>query len=166
MTTPLAHSSSSTTRLMTGALSHQVGWQEPVYLPQPPAGQNWKFKVDGRYFTRVLSVTFVLQTSAVVANRFPQLQLLDQNGVLVTAIGAGGTVVASSNLQNYLTVGNPFISAGASGGSFGYMPDFLIPPDWSWQSQVFGIDPGDQLSGIVLLVQRFPNDAASQPSGF
>src|SRR6267142_1490704 len=157
MAGPLARTSSDTARLMMGALDHQVGWQEPVYIPNPAAGQNWKFKVDGRYFTRVLSVTFVLQTSAVVANRFPQLQLLDSNGVLITEIGAGGTVVATSNLQNYLTVGNPFISAGASGGSFGYMPDLLIPPDWSWQSQVFGIDAGDQLSGIVLLVQRFPN---------
>jgi len=163
MAGPLARTSSDTARLMMGALDHQVGWQEPVYIPNPAAGQNWKFKVDGRYFTRVLSVTFVLQTSAVVANRFPQLQLLDSNGVLITAIGAGGTVVATSNLQNYLTVGNPFISAGASGGSFGYMPDLLIPPDWSWQSQVFGIDAGDQLSGIVLLVQRFPNDAAQIP---
>lgn len=166
MSTPLAHSSSSTARLMAGALAHQAGWQEPVYLPQPAAGQNWKFKVDGRYFTRVLAMTFVLQTSAVVANRFPQLQLVDQNGVVITAVQAGGTVVASSNLQNYLTVNTPFGSGGASGGSFGNIPDFLIPPDWSWQSAIFGIDPGDQLSGIVLLVQRFPNDTASQPSGF
>jgi hypothetical protein len=146
---------------MTGAFGYEVGWQQPVYLPNPAAGQNWVYKADGRYYTRVLAMTFVLQTSAVVANRFPQVQLLDTNGAVITVVPAGGTVVASSQLQNYLTVHSPGLSGGSSGGSFGFIPDLLIPPGWTWQSQIFGIDPGDTITGGVLLVQQFPNDSAS-----
>ncbi|SRR6266852_3497065 len=165
MTSPVAHSSSSTARLMAGALGYQVGWQEPVYLPNPAAGAVWSYKVDGRYFERVLTITFTLVTSAVVANRFPQVQLADANGTVITAVPAGGTVVAGNNLNVTLTLEAPGYSGGASGGTFGFMPDLLIPPGWSWRAAVFGIDPGDQILGVILLVQRFPNDAASIPAG-
>lgn len=166
MSTPLAHSSSSTARLMTGALAHQVGWQEPVYLPQPAAGAQWSFKVDGRYFTRVLAIRYLFATSAVVANRFPEVQLVDSNGASITSVPGGSTVAASNFLTAYLTLEAPGFAGGSSGDTFGFLPDLLIPPDWIWKSSVFGMDAGDQFSQIILLVQRFPNDTASQPSGF
>lgn len=165
MTTPLAHSSSSSARLMVGAPGYAVGWQEPVAVPAPGAGQNWSHKVDGRYFTRLLAISFTLVTSAVVANRFPAVNLADNNGRLITSVPAGGTVVASSTLSVFLATGAPAYAFGASGGTFGFMPDLLIPPDWVWSSVVSGLDAGDVLSAIVLLLQRFPNDAAQIPAG-
>lgn len=165
MTTPLAHSTSDTARLMVGAPGFAVGWQEPVAVAVPAAGGQWAHKVDGRYLTRLLAVTFTLVTSAVVANRFPAVNLTDNNGRLITSVPAGGTVVASSTLNVFLTTGAPAYAFGASGGTFGFLPDLLVPGDYSWGSAVSGMDAGDQLSGVVLLVQRFPNDAASIPAG-
>lgn len=156
----LQHDSSGMARLMGGAPGYAVGWQQPIYVPAPAAGANWSHKVDGRYFERLLTVTFVVATDAVVANRVPLVQLLDGNGTVVTAVPAGGTVVASSSLQSYLAVNNPVLAGAASGGSFGFLPDLLVPPDWTWRSQVAGLDVADQISGVVLLVQQFPNDAA------
>jgi len=146
---------------MGGAPGFAVGWQEPVTVVTPAAGAQWSHKVDGRYFTRVLAVTFTLVTSAVVANRFPAVNLTDNNGRLITSVPAGGTVVASSTLNVFLAAGAPAYAFGASGGTFGFLPDLLVPPDYSWSSVVAGIDVGDQLSGITLLLQRFPNDAAT-----
>src|SRR5882762_6611884 len=143
MTTPLAHSSSSSARLMVNAPGFAVGWQEPVAVVAPGAGAQWAHKVDGRYFTRLLAITFTL----------------------VTSVPAGGTVVASSTLNVFLATGAPAYAFGASGGTFGFMPDILVPPDWTWSSAVSGLDAGDVLSGIVLLLQRFPNDAAMIPAG-
>lgn len=146
---------------MVGAPGFAVGWQEPVYPANPGAGLQWAHKGDGRYYTRLLAATFTLVTSAVVANRFPAVTLTDSNGKVVTSVPAGGTVVASSTLNVFLATGAPAYAFGASGGTFGFLPDILIPPDWVWSSAVAGIDPGDQLSAVVLLVQRFPNDAAT-----
>src|SRR5882724_249907 len=160
MTSPLARSTSDTARLMVGAPGVAVCWKKRVYPPNPAAGAQWAHKADGRFLTRLLAVTFTLVTSAVVANRFPAVNLTDSNGKLVTSAPAGGTVVASSTLNVFLTTGAPAYAFGAAGGTFGFLPDILVPPDYSWSSVVSGMDAGDQLSAVVLLVQRFPNDAA------
>jgi hypothetical protein len=146
---------------MMGALGYQVGWQEPVYIPNPAAGAGWSHPVDGRYYQRLIAAQFTLTTDAVVGNRFPQLQLTDSNGKLVTAVPAGNFVAASTVVVVSLTLGGPAYATGAAGAAFGFIPDFLIPPGWVWSLVTSGIDPGDQVTGGVLLVQRFPNDSAS-----
>lgn len=161
MTTPGPRTTSDTARLLVDAPSFAVGWQQPIYVPNPAVGQNWKHTVDGRYSERLLAATFVFTADAVVGDRFPAMNLVDTNGVIITSVPAGDSVVASSGLSVFLTLHGPAYSFGASGGTFGFIPDILVPPGWAWQSSVAGIDPGDQLSAIVLLVQQFPNDATS-----
>ena len=161
MTTPPTGNTSSTARLMIDAPGFAVGWQTQVLIKAPAAGANWSYKVDGRYFERVLAVTFVLNTSAVVANRFPAVNVADNNGAIITSVPAGGTVVASTSLSVFLQLHAPAYAFGSSGGTFGFFPDLLLPPDWTISSLISGMDVGDTLTGIVLLVQRFPNDATS-----
>lgn len=161
MNGPRAHSSSGTARLMAGALGYQVGWQQPVYVPNPAAGAQWSFTVDGRYYTRVLAVRFTFTTDAVVGNRSPQLVLTDTNGFVITKVPAGSGIAASSSVSANLSLIAPQPALGGGGDLFGYLPDLLLPPGWTWGTSVGTIDPGDQFSGIVLLVQQFPNDAAS-----
>ena len=161
MSTPLPGNTSGTARLILGAPAYAVGWQEPVYLADPAVGQNFVHTVDGRFFTRVVAVQFTLVTSAVVANRFPALILSDTNGKTITSVPAGGTVAASSSLFVFLNVNGPAYAFGNSGGTFGSMPDLLVPPGWVWQSSIAGMDAGDQISSIVLLLQRYPNDTAA-----
>ena len=50
---------------------------------------------------------------------------------------------------------------GAAFGVPGYLPDLMIPAGWSWSTATSAMDAGDQFDQIILLVQRFPNDAAS-----
>lgn len=163
MTTPSTGNTSGTARLLLGAPSYVVGWQERVIVPNPPPGQSWSYTADGRYYERVITATFTLVTSAAVANRFPQLFLFDNNGVEVTSVPVSGTIVASTTLNVKLQQLAPTYSNGVSGGSFGFLPDILIPPGWKWSLTVFGEDAADQLSSIVLLVQRYPNDTAVMP---
>jgi len=165
MTSPIAHSTSDIARLLLGAPGYAVGWQEPAYIPVPAAGAGWSYKADGRFLTRLLAATFTLVTSAVVANRFPALALTDQGGKVMAAVPAGGTVVASSTLTANLAVGGPAYAFGTSGGTYGFLPDLLIPGDWSWTLSIAGEDAGDQVSGITLLVQRYPNDTAMVAAG-
>lgn len=156
---------SGTARLMGGAPGFAVGWQRSVLVPKPAAGSGWVYKVDGKYLERVIAISFVLNTSAVVANRFPAVNVLDNYGNVISSVPAGGTVVASSSLSTYLALHGPAYAFGSSGGNFGFMPDFLLPGDWSWTATVAGMDAGDQISNIFLITQQFPNDAAAVPVG-
>lgn len=150
---------------MIDAPSYAVGWQEPVYLPDPVVGAEWSYTVDGRYYERLITAHIVFTASATVADRYPQMQLTDANGVAVTSAPVGSGTAASDVLTADLTLNAPAFSLAQSGGSWGYFPDLLIPPGWTWQSVTYGIDAGDQYSGIVLLVQRFPNDVTSITAG-
>lgn len=160
MSTPLPGNTSGTARLLNDAPSFAVGWQEPVYIANPAAGNGFTYTADGRYYERVLAVTFNLVTDAVVANRFAELFLQDTNGNDITSVPCGGTVVASSTLNVFLTYDGPSYSGGVTGGTFGKMPNLLIPPGWKWVLTVFGMDAGDTVNSIVVLTQRFPTDAA------
>ena len=165
MTTPLPGNTSQTARLMIRAPGFAVGWQERITLPAPAAGQQWSYKVYGRYVERLVAVTFALTTSAVVVNRFPVVVLRDNNGTVITEVPAGNAVAATSTLTAYLVNGSPGSAQGAVGNTYGFLPELLVPGDWSWGSGVGAMDPGDQLSGVTLLVHRFPNDAAVITAG-
>lgn len=165
MTTPGPGNTSQTARLMVNPPGFAVGWQEPVYLPNPPAGQNWSYTVDGRYYERVVAVQYVFTASAAAGNRFPSVALADANGTQVTIVPGGQNVAPSTAVDANLTVGAPGFAQGTVGNTVGYIPDLLIPPGWRWRSVTGGIDVADQFSGIVLLVQRFPNDAAAITAG-
>lgn len=165
MPVPGQYDVSQTARLMVAPPGYAVGWQEPLYLAKPAAGAGWAHQVDGRYSERLVSASFALATSAAVGNRFPQLQLLDTNGVAVLAVPVGDSVAPSSNLNPALMIGAPAFAFGTSGGTFGFIPDLLVPPGWTWQLTVFGGDVGDQITSVILIVQRFPNDTTSITPG-
>ena len=162
----LPPNTSGTARLILGPLGYQVGWQEPVYVPNPGAGLGWVHAVDGRYFERVLSVTFIFQASAAVSNRFIQLQYVDTNGNAITTVPASGQITAGVGVNANMSINAPGYNFGTSNLTGGFIPDLLLPPGWAIQTHNSGIDVADQYSGIVLLVQRFPNDAAMIPAGY
>ena len=165
MASPLPGNTSQTARLMIRAPGFAVGWQERIILPAPAAGQQWTYKVDGRYTERLVAVWFALTTSAVVASRFPVVVLRDNNGTVITEVPAGNAVAAASTVTAYLVNGAPGTAQGGVGNTYGFLPDLLIPGDWAWGSGVGAMDPADQLSAVTLLVHRFPNDAAVITAG-
>lgn len=165
MNGPGPGNTSGTARLINGMLGFQVGWQEPVYLPTPAAGAAWTYTVDGRNFERLLSVYYVLAASAVVANRTTQLNLLDVAGRTILVVGAGATVTAGQTKFCSLQIQSPSIEGGIPSGSVGWLPDLLLPPGWQWQLVIANEDVADQVSGVVLLLQRFPNDATMVTAG-
>lgn len=163
MTSPLPANTSQTAHLILGGPSMAVGWQEPVYLPNPAAGATWKHVVDGRFYERVISVRWGFTASAVVANRYPMLTWRDSNGTIVLRSPAMQQIVAGNNLNMNSSVFGYSDFAQNQAEQFSGLPDLLIPPDWSVAGDVVGIDAGDQISGIVVVVQRFPSDAAVMP---
>lgn len=165
MTTPLPGNTSGTARLFAGGPSYAVGWQEAIYPPNPAAGADWSHKVDGRYLERLVAVTYTLTTDAVVGSRYPKVVLTDNNGKQVIVSPVYNGLAASSSI-----LVSAWINAGAlaqitANGAFTTLPDVLAPGDWVWSSETDGLDPGDTITGITMLVQRFPNDTADIIAG-
>lgn len=80
--------------------------------------------------------------------------------MVITEVPAGQGVVASTAVTPSLYVGCPILSDAAQFQAPGNIPDLLIPPGWSWGTLTTALQAGDQYSGIIMLVQRFPTDAA------
>lgn len=160
---PLPNNTSQTARLLVDPPGYAVGWQERLILPDPAVGAQWLHTVDGRYYERLVTCRYAFATSAVVANRFPSVQLKDTDGKVVTVVPGGQNVAASATANAYLTVGAPAYAQGTSGNVIGFIPDLLVPPGWSWGSVTGNMDAGDAFTGVLLVVQRFPNDTQSIP---
>lgn len=148
---------------MLGAPSYAVGWQTPVYLPNPAAGAEWSYTVDGRYYERLISARWRLTTSAAAGDRAPVFRLADADGNVVTSVAAAGLVAPSTVIDINLFPGLSALSTFTATTTWGFMPDMMIPPGWSWSVVTGSLDAADQESGIVLVVQRYPNDAAVMP---
>lgn len=156
---------SQAARLMASPPGFAIGWQEPVYLPNPAAGAEWSYTVDGRYYERLISVRFTFTASAAVADRFPVVHLADANGRVVAGYWAGSGIKAGVVQTVTLSPGNQVVSNYGPADVFGFLPDLLVPPGWVWSSSTAGLDVADQISAITLVVQRFPNDTATISAG-
>ena len=165
MTSPGPANTSQTARLTVDPPGFAVGWQEPVYLVNPPAGSGWSHTVDGKWLERLISARWIFTADAVVANRSIRLSLLDVNGTIVTEVPATGVVTAGTMLACEMTTGGPGYAVTVAGVAAGFIPDLLVPPGWTWTARGITLDPGDTLTSITLLVQRYPNDAASITAG-
>ena len=153
-----SHTTSEHLSVMANPPGWARGWQEHLVIPNPVAGSVWSHQVDGRWSERLVSARWVLTTSAVAANRFPVLYLTDTNGVRVLCVWAGGTVVAST-VNGVTLAGENTIQSNYGGiETFGPMPNLIVPPGYTWTATVQNIDVADTLTGIVLIVDRFPSD--------
>ena len=157
---PLPGNTSGTARLLLGAPSYAVGWQEPIYVPNPAPGATWSHTVDGRFHERLISARWSYAASAVVANRYPLLSLSDVNGTVILRVPVMQTIVAGNNLAVNLWVYGSSQFGQNQAEQFNGLPDVLAPPGYTWTATTPGMDAGDVVSGVVLLVQRYPNDAA------
>lgn len=152
------HDTSEHMSMMLNPPGWAHGWQDRLLIPQPAAGQVWSYQVDGRYSERLVSVRWTLTASAVVANRFPLLQLLDQNNVVVAERWGGGTITASQAISVNLAEDMTIQSNYGGNSVFGPLPALMTPPGYTWKATCQNIDAGDQQSNIVLIVHRFPSD--------
>jgi hypothetical protein len=132
-------------------------WQDRLTTPDPAAGNEWHHTCPGNYIEEILLVRFRLVTSAVVANRDPFLQILDQNGSEVWAIppsqhqAAGATSIYSYSSSTGASA--PFLTNRSAYA----MTRIYLFPQWSIGTVTALIDVGDQYSQIAILCNRWNN---------
>jgi hypothetical protein len=142
-----------------GTVQPQPGWTELMRPASPAAGAIFSRKIPPDTWERLRSLQVTLTTSAVVANRFPRLILRDQDNNQFLAALLSPAVTASSVVTLNAVPGG-ITNLSGSGSSFTPLPDLILRSGYSMNIEVPGIDVGDQLSGIALLLRRIPAEYA------
>lgn len=137
------------------------GFRETIAIPDPAAGQGWSRQCPSDCWERVVAFQFKLATSAAVANRYAVLQW--QNGdklayaqaQMSPSTPAGVTTVISAWRYAYAAWPAGPQPLGAP------IPDLIIRSGEYLALSVLSMDVADQVSQILLTVERYPSDAAS-----
>lgn len=128
---------------------------------------NWQVEVDG---TTAAGDDNNFQLSFTGLSTFPSEnghvpgQPYPQESLTIEAPAAGGSIVVQSILAG--TVGAVYlaqVTAVPIGSSsfYGELPDLVMKSGWAHAITVLSEDPGDQLSGIAMLVERYPSSVAA-----
>jgi hypothetical protein len=150
-----------TASLMTGSMGLQRGWQEIIPLATPaPGGFTVTRTVPGGYWERLVLFAGALVTDATVGNRFPGFNILSPDGQLLWSQHVTGAVPTAVGAQFYGAIGTP-TSLGSNGASWTSIPDLVLPSGYQVQFSMANIGAADQVSGLLLTVQRFSNEYAS-----
>lgn len=139
---------------VNGVISNSNATSSQELTPaNPAAGADFIYTNSTAFAQTVLSVRFTFTADAVVANRFLSVQWKDSAGNIIAQVSNGSAVVASTSTQVNLYQGASNAWSAASGAATGGIPTSVaIPPGGTFTIHTSGIDPGDQLSAIVLVL--------------
>lgn len=127
-----------------------------IALPQPAAGagitRGWESSEEGT----LISVTFRLVTSAVVATRTPVVQITDGTGQAILTVVAAASATAGTTADYCLAVGLNAASLTSATFASGPLSPFPFRAGDTLVISVDSIDVGDQLSRGRAVVMRHP----------
>jgi hypothetical protein len=142
-------------RFLAGIGRPLIGIKQAVPIANPAAGADWQTKVPGGEQWHILVGHYLLTTSAAVANRVINLQILI-DGLLIWNVVDGTAVAASqTRTHNLLRSYAPSNTAASVTISNLPIPDVWLPPGATIGTITSAIDVADQYSQINLYVERF-----------
>ena len=126
-------------------------------IVNPAVGAEWTFTVPVGQLLELLSLHWVLATSATVANRVSGFEIVDGAGNVI-GIWRGGAVQAASLTENY-SIGT-IDGQSDPNGNFGAIiipaPQGLyLPAGFTIRSLTAALQAGDQYSAIWMSVEQF-----------
>ena len=141
------------------------GYPQVKRISQPAAGAGFTYTASGGAVENVRAIRFQLATSAAVANRTVRLELQDGDATPVLAIEHTAALAASLSRQySFLTgLGAAIIGAGTRDAM--PLPDVFVPVGFSWVLIVGAIDAADQVSGVQVYTEVFPEGPTGEPQG-
>ncbi len=126
-----------------------------VPVPSPAAGAEWSVSVPGGVLWVVRAVKGRLTTSAVVANRRPDLKVSDGS---IDLFGIGALTNQAANfVDDWSWVAGYASNVGgfSPGDETNYFPEFPLYGGYIIRTVTRNIDAGDQWSAIVVTVDEY-----------
>lgn len=137
---------------------YDLEWRQHLSFVTPGAGASATRRIPGETFERLDIIRFQLTTSAVVANRFAMVDVLDGDQNVVCRVPSTGAVAASLTFRFTFIYGLSLVLNGATNEQVFGLPDVLYPPGFTFRIFVGNMDVADQLSNIFATVLRVPSD--------
>jgi len=140
-------------------------FHEHLYPASPAAGANFSLALVSEYETRLRAILFTLVTDGNAANRAVTVDYADNAGRVVCSNGFGAVVVASTTQVccGKAALGVSDFAAGTT--VFFPIEPLFLDGGHAIQINVASKQAGDQLSAIVLTVERFRTGKAGYESG-
>lgn len=128
---------------------------QAVLVPNPGAGNEITAKVPGGATWEVLGLRFTFAASAVVANRRPNMRILDGQGNVVYHFDANGVIAAgaSNGVGYYAGLGT--VEAVSQLLQPLPSPPAIALPGWSVVTNTVALDVGDTFTGVVLVMREW-----------
>lgn len=143
-----------------------LAYQDWVPVATPAAGASQTVGVTGENYVRVLAARASLTTSAAVANRLLTMDFINGRGQTFVQNGASVLVTASTTGQVFEWDFDRTVSEWNTGTPvWAPVVDVFLPPGFSIKFNLAGADAADQLSGLLLWIERFPTGPRGYPQG-
>jgi len=122
----------------------------------PAAGANLPITLPAAKWNQLVSVQFKLTTSATVANRYVNLDVIGFGGAQNIRNAATVLVTASTTNQVFQFDTAHTVSEWNTGTTvYAPMVDFPLPAGWTVQVTVDNIDTTDQIASCIVVVRQF-----------
>lgn len=125
-------------------------------VPNPVVGAELVIPVPSPEDWRLIAVRATLTTSAVVANRVPELGVDDQTttGASVTAMTT--QPASTAVVYDFTAMSSAFSTGALATGAHANVGivDWVVPMAWRIRTVTVGLDVGDQWSAATVMFER------------
>lgn len=128
---------------------------QEVDVANPAVGVDFSSVVPAGLAWELLSVYAELTTSAVVANRFPNVRVRNQNGRTVARFGTPTGQPASATWRYTAAAGLGAYDSTSFAVIPLPVPPILLLPGWQIDSNTAGLDVGDQWANVTVVVRQW-----------
>ncbi len=133
----------------------RYGLPELVFGASPAAATDFVQAVEGRYFTRLLSVFARLVTDANVANRELVLEYRDPQGLRWMLTGSAVTQAASLTIDYVFDVFRDVVTSLSDSTQLIPAAPHLLSGGMDFRLHIVNVQAADQLSRIRFTWERF-----------
>jgi hypothetical protein len=121
----------------------------------------WTYRTGANYIEVLIGATFSFTTSATAGNRFPAVQLNDQDLGLVYLVSGSNPIPASTTTVTTYSATAPVVVVPGVSSAFYPIPPTAMYPNWLLTLAISGPQAGDSMARPILTLMRFPTNMPS-----
>lgn len=131
------------------------GQRQTITIPAPAAGGDFTFTIGENYLTRVICASYTVTVTELLKEVETLLRFTDGNDHTVGISASALKQKASEAITYTAQIDAPELSLHRGSLEELWLPDLLLPPGYTLQSETEGIEGTDTVTDITLYVEQF-----------